>query len=116
MRRVAYVLTLIGIWAASLAAIALGLDGILGHPPFLPIALIGGAYFGSISTVSLAEEIAEALGRSRGPCGETWRSRGIGQRHYLVPARGGATVSAPDRRVNAGRGLATTRTGFSSAS
>src|SRR5690349_19042333 len=58
MRRAAYILTLIGIWAASMAGLALGLDG-LEHPPFLPIALISGAYFGSISAVSLAEEISE---------------------------------------------------------
>jgi hypothetical protein len=64
MRRAAYILTLIVIWAASLAALALGLDG-LEHPPFVPVALISGAYFGSISTVGLAEEIAEALGRTR---------------------------------------------------
>jgi hypothetical protein len=65
MRRTAYILTLIGIWAASLAALALGLDG-LEHPPFVPIALISGAYFGAVSTVSLAEEIAGALGRISG--------------------------------------------------
>jgi len=64
MRRRAYILILIVIWAASVAALALGLDG-LEHPPFMPVALISGAYFGSISTVSLAEEIAEALGRMR---------------------------------------------------
>jgi hypothetical protein len=69
MRRAAYILTLIGIWAASLAAIALGLDGILGHPPFLPIALISGAYFGAVSTVSLAEEIAEWRARPRNRTG-----------------------------------------------
>jgi len=62
MRRLAYILTLTVIWAASMAALALGLDG-LEHPPFVPIALISGAYFGAISTVSLAEEIAEVLGR-----------------------------------------------------
>jgi hypothetical protein len=64
MRRAAYILTLIGIWAASMAALALGLDG-LEHPPFVPHALLAGAYFGSISTVSLAEEIAEAVGFAR---------------------------------------------------
>jgi hypothetical protein len=38
-------------------ALALGLDG-LEHP-FVPHALLAGAYFGAISTVSLAEEISE---------------------------------------------------------
>src|SRR5262249_53300946 len=52
MRRWAYILTLIVIWAASMAALALGLDGLLGHPPFVPYALISGAYFGALSTVS----------------------------------------------------------------
>jgi hypothetical protein len=52
MRRAAYILTLIGIWAASLAAIA-------------PAVLISGAYFGAVSTVSLAEEIAEWRARPR---------------------------------------------------
>src|SRR5262245_12374813 len=94
MRRTASIAVLLAIWLVSLAALALGLDSI-EHSPFIPHALLAGAYFGAVSTVSLAEEIAEALGRSRGPCGETWRGRGIGQRHYLVPARGGATVSAP---------------------
>jgi len=65
MRRAAYILILIVIWAASMAALALGLDG-LEHPPFVPHALLAGAYFGAISTVSLAEEIAEALGRISG--------------------------------------------------
>src|SRR5262249_52731102 len=80
MRRAAYILTLVGIWAASMAALALGLDG-LEHPPFVPHALLAGAYFGSISTVSLAEEIAEALGRRSGnesgnlPC--RWEGRCI---------------------------------------
>src|SRR5262249_43062132 len=59
MRRWADILTLIVIWAASMAALALGLDGLLGHPPFVPYALISGAYFGALSTVSLAEEISE---------------------------------------------------------
>jgi hypothetical protein len=61
MRHVAYILTLIVIWAVSMTALALGLDG-LEHPPFIPHALLAGAYFGAISTVSLAEEIAEAFG------------------------------------------------------
>jgi hypothetical protein len=64
MRRAAYIALLLTISLASLAALALGLDG-LEHPPFIPIALISGAYFGALSAVSLAEEIAEALGRMR---------------------------------------------------
>jgi|SRR6516165_8503392 hypothetical protein len=63
MRRVAYICLLIGIWAASLGALALGLDGLLGHPPFVPHVLLAGGYFGAVSTVSLAEEAAEAFGR-----------------------------------------------------
>jgi len=66
MRRAAYITLLLAIWLVSLAALALGLDGLLGHPPFIPVALISGAYFGALSTVSLAEEIAEALGRISG--------------------------------------------------
>ena len=58
MRRTAYIALLLTIWLVSLAALALGLDSI-EHPPFVPYALIGGAYFGAISTVSLAEEISE---------------------------------------------------------
>jgi hypothetical protein len=58
MRRAAYILTLAAIWAASMAALILGLDG-LEHPPFVPHALLAGAYFGAISSVSLAEEISE---------------------------------------------------------
>ena len=59
MRRAAYIALLLAIWLVSLAALALSLDGLLGHPPFMPVALISGAYFGAISTVSLAEEISE---------------------------------------------------------
>jgi hypothetical protein len=51
-------LILIVVWAASMGVLALGLDGI-EHPPFIPYALISGAYFGALSTVSLAEEISE---------------------------------------------------------
>jgi hypothetical protein len=57
-RRTAYILVLAVIWAASMAALALGLEG-LEHPPFVPHALLAGAYFGALSTVSLAEEISE---------------------------------------------------------
>src|SRR5262245_34205322 len=59
MRRTASIAVLLAIWLVSLAALALGLDGLLGHPPFVPHALLAGAYFGAVSTVSLAE----ALGR-----------------------------------------------------
>src|SRR5262245_59476303 len=58
MRRWTYILILAVIWAASMGAIMLGMDSLL-HPPFIPHALFGGAYFGTISTVSLAEEISE---------------------------------------------------------
>jgi len=58
IRRTAYIALLLAIWLASLAALALGLDG-LEHPPFVPHALLAGAYFGALSTVSLAEEISE---------------------------------------------------------
>jgi len=58
MRRAAYIALLLAIWVVSLAALALGLDG-LEHPPFVPHALLAGAYFGALSTVSLAEEISE---------------------------------------------------------
>jgi len=61
MRHAAYILTLVVIWTASMAAVVLGLDG-LEHPPFIPYALIAGGYFGAITTVTLAEEIAEAFG------------------------------------------------------
>jgi apolipoprotein N-acyltransferase len=39
-----------------MANLVLALDGI-EHPPFIPFALIGGAWFASFATVSLAEEI-----------------------------------------------------------
>jgi len=78
VRRAAYVALLIAIWLISLAALTLGLDSI-EHPPFVPYALIGGAYFGSLCSVSLAEEIAEALGqRSRNGAGRLpcrWEGR-----------------------------------------
>lgn len=64
MRRAAYILILVVIWAASMASLALGLDGI-EHPPFVPHALLAGAYFGAISTISLAEEVAEWMLRNR---------------------------------------------------
>lgn len=56
MRRAVYIALLILLWAVSMAELALGLDGIQ-HPPFIPLALIGGAWFGSFATISLAEEI-----------------------------------------------------------
>jgi hypothetical protein len=68
---------LLAVWLVSLAAIALGLDGILGHPPFLPIALVGGAYWGALSATCLAEEVAEwrlpKNKTARLPC--LWRGR-----------------------------------------
>jgi len=41
---------------ASMASLMLALDG-LRHPPFIPHALVGGAWFGSFATVSIVEEI-----------------------------------------------------------
>jgi len=70
MRRTAYILTLIVIWATSMAALALGLDG-LEHPPFASLALLAGAYFGAVTAVSLAEEIAEWIGRKAPPVQKT---------------------------------------------
>jgi hypothetical protein len=58
MRRLASIALLLTVWVVSLAALALGLDSI-EHPPFVPHALLAGAYFGALSTVSLAEEISE---------------------------------------------------------
>jgi hypothetical protein len=66
MRRAAYIALLLAVLLVSLAAIALAIDG-LAHPPFIPHALLAGAYFGAISAVSLAEETAEALGRDYRP-------------------------------------------------
>jgi hypothetical protein len=102
MRRVAYILTLVTCWVGGMAAIVLWLDGLVFGPSAPALFVITGAWWAAIATVSLAEEVAEALGRSRGPCGETWREapptawrgRGIGQRHYLVPAQ----VHRPDLR------------------
>jgi hypothetical protein len=65
MRRTAYIALLLAVWLVSLAALALGLDAI-ENPPLIPHALLAGAYFGAVSTVSLAEEIAEAIGRISG--------------------------------------------------
>jgi hypothetical protein len=56
MRRFLYVALLILLWAASMMSLALALDGI-EHPPFVPAALIGGAWFASFATISIAEEI-----------------------------------------------------------
>jgi hypothetical protein len=64
MRYVAYISILIGVWLFGMAALMLGVDGLL-HPPFVPVALISGAYFGAITTVCLAEEVAEAIGSAR---------------------------------------------------
>jgi hypothetical protein len=90
MRRRAYILILIVIWAASVAALALGLDG-LEHPPFVPTILISGAYFGAITTVCLAEEVAEGMARKRNRAAP-----------FLVAGRDGCKIikiSAPDRRL-----------------
>jgi hypothetical protein len=43
-------------WTFAMAALALALDG-LEHPPFIPLALISGAWFASFATISIAEEI-----------------------------------------------------------
>jgi hypothetical protein len=56
VRQTLYVALLILLLAASMANLVLALDGI-EHPPFIPLALIGGAWFASFATVSLAEEI-----------------------------------------------------------
>ena len=59
MRRAAY-LTLLSLLAiAGTAELALALDGLLGHPPFVPIALVSGAWLAAFAVISLAEEIAE---------------------------------------------------------
>jgi hypothetical protein len=63
-RRAAYIILLLTILVISLAAIALALDG-LAHPPFLPHALLAGAYFGALSALSLAEEAAEWLFKNK---------------------------------------------------
>jgi len=47
-----------------MGAIVLGMDSIL-HPPFIPHALFGGAYWAALCSVALAEEAAEWM-RSRG--------------------------------------------------
>jgi hypothetical protein len=78
MRHAAYILILIVVWAASIGAIMLGLDG-AG-----PVFLWSGFWWGGVCTTALAEETAEVMG--------------IGQRHCFVPARGGAKISAPSRR------------------
>jgi len=66
MRQAAY-LTLLSLLAiAGMAELALGLDGLLDHPPFVPIALVGGAWLAAFAVVSLAEEAAEVLGRRSG--------------------------------------------------
>jgi hypothetical protein len=71
VRPAAYITLLLAILVVSLAAIALGLDGLLEHPPFIPHALLAGAYFGAISAVSLAEEAAEWIGRGEPPVQKT---------------------------------------------
>ena len=56
MRKALYLLLLAALWSASMASVMLALDGI-EHPPFIPLALVGGAWFASFATISLAEEI-----------------------------------------------------------
>jgi hypothetical protein len=56
MRKALYLLLLAALWSASMASVMLALDGI-EHPPFIPLALIGGAWFGSFALISLIEEI-----------------------------------------------------------
>ena len=58
------ILTLIVIWSASMAAVALGLDG-HEHPPPMPIALISGGYFAALTAVCLAEEVVDWMGSAR---------------------------------------------------
>jgi hypothetical protein len=64
MRRSAYVCSLIGTWLAGLAALVLGLDSIQ-HPPFIPLALVVGAYWAAVCSVLLAEEAADWMARRR---------------------------------------------------
>jgi len=56
VRKALYVALLTLLWAFAMAELVLALDGIQ-HPPFAPIFLVGGAWFASFATVSLAEEI-----------------------------------------------------------
>jgi|SRR5262245_17200201 len=62
MRRWAYILTLLAIWAASMGALVLGLDGLFGAPGGSVLCgwfIFGGAQTAAFATVSLAEEVAE---------------------------------------------------------
>jgi hypothetical protein len=60
MRRAAYISLLIVIWAASMAALVLGMDS-FWHPPFFPYGLFAGGYWAALSSVALAEEAAERI-------------------------------------------------------
>jgi len=67
MRHAAYVLTLLVIWAASMAGLTLGLhDFLFGGPGGSVVCgwfIFGGAQTAAFATVSLAEEVAEILFR-----------------------------------------------------
>jgi hypothetical protein len=56
VRQTLYIGLLATLWLLAMAALVLALDG-LERPPFIPLALVGGAWFGSFATVSLIEEI-----------------------------------------------------------
>jgi hypothetical protein len=71
MRQAAYLTFLSLLAIAGTAELALGLDGLLGHPPFVPIALVGGAWLAAFATVSLAEEVADWIGRKKPPVQKT---------------------------------------------
>jgi hypothetical protein len=70
MRRAAYICSLGLVWLAGMGALMLGMDSLL-HPPFFPHALFAGGSFAAFATVSLAEEVAEVLGRRSG--NRTWQ-------------------------------------------
>ena len=60
MRRWAYIVILIMLWAASMGALVLGMDSFL-HPPFFPYGLFAGGYWAALCSVALAEEAAERI-------------------------------------------------------
>jgi hypothetical protein len=47
MRRLAYILILIGVWLVGMAGLMLGMDSLL-HPPFFPHALFAGGYWAAL--------------------------------------------------------------------
>jgi hypothetical protein len=55
MRRVSYIGLLIAVWLFAMAALALGLDGIM-HPPFSGVIFVSAAYWSSLVTILLVEE------------------------------------------------------------